>query len=128
MCQGGYALYCKLYNTILFANQTYICQRRDALYCKLYDKQIIICYRFCKKQTNNFLTQEGFSSSNGLQYHFDANPANVPYRQRKKHKPCQLQHPMVLDTRLNMPTLYYPKTLYCSIASSSRALADIFNS
>ena len=35
MCQGGDALYCKLYGTILFANQTYICQR---VYCKLYDK------------------------------------------------------------------------------------------
>ena len=32
MWQGGDALYCKLYDTILFANQTYICQSGDALY------------------------------------------------------------------------------------------------
>ena len=37
---------------------------------------------------------------------------------------CQLQttHPTVLDIQLNTPTHY---VLYCSIASSSRALADI---
>ena len=47
----------------------------------------------------------------------------VKDRQHQKHKHCQLQTtpPMVLDIRLR----YYCTALYCSIASSSRAIADI---
>ena len=42
MCQRGDALYCKLHGTILFANQTYTCQRGD-MYDKLLGRRPLHC-------------------------------------------------------------------------------------
>ena len=90
---------------------------RDSAKKKKNETQKILTFR------SPFNTGKLLFEFNGLQYHFEANPASVPYRPHKKYKPCQLKTtlPTVLDIRL----LYYPKALYCSIASSSRALENI---
>ena len=94
-------------------------------------------YRFCQKKYSlsevHFNTGRLLFEFNGLQYHFAAGQASRPSQillvcRSRDTNIAQLQTtpPTLLDIPLNTPILYYCNTvLQHSIASSSRALADI---